>query len=78
MVGLQQDLLDVGKADGESVGNKNAAQAAKVKVGPPKLKLIDRTQMVFRSVDVERLIEEDHRARVIWELTGQVDLTAFA
>jgi transposase len=28
-------------------------------------------------VDVERLIEEDHPARAIWAMTGQVDLKAF-
>ena len=27
--------------------------------------------MVFRSVDVEKLIGDDHSARLIWELIGQ-------
>jgi len=30
--------------------------------------------MVFRSVDVETLIEDDHSARLIWELIGRLDL----
>jgi hypothetical protein len=30
--------------------------------------------MVFRSVDVEKLIGDDHSARLIWELVGRLDL----
>jgi transposase len=29
-------------------------------------------------LDVERLIEDDHPARAIWELVGRLDLTGFA
>jgi hypothetical protein len=28
-------------------------------------------------VDVERLIDDDHSARSIWQLTGRVDLSLF-
>ena len=38
---------------------------------------VNRQQMSWRAVDVEQLIEADHRARVIWELVGQLDLTPF-
>jgi transposase len=38
---------------------------------------VDRTQLVWRTVDVEQLIEPDHPARAIWKLTGQLDLSAF-
>jgi transposase len=41
---------------------------------PPRLTTINRQQMVFRSVDVEKLIEDDHSARLIWELIGRLDL----
>lgn len=41
------------------------------------LKHVNREQMCWRAVDVEQLIETDHRARVIWELVGQLDLTQF-
>jgi transposase len=34
--------------------------------------------MVWRSVDVERLVEPDHVVRAIWELAGRLDLTGFA
>lgn len=43
----------------------------------PRLACIDRRQLVLRTVDVERLIEEDHSARSIWELTGRLDLSLY-
>jgi len=38
---------------------------------------IDRTQNLLVPLDVDRLIGEDHEARVIWKLTGKLDLTKF-
>jgi len=38
---------------------------------------IDRRQLVLRTVDVERLIDEDHSARSIWELIGRLDLSLY-
>lgn len=43
----------------------------------PRLKMINRQQMVLHTVDVERLIAEDHPARAIWELAGRLNLDAF-
>jgi hypothetical protein len=40
----------------------------------PRLASIDRRQLLLRTVDVERLIDEDHSARSIWELVGRLDL----
>jgi hypothetical protein len=31
--------------------------------------------MRLRTVEVEQLIDEDHRARSLWELVGRLDLT---
>lgn len=45
--------------------------------GGARLKLVDRNQMMMRPVDVERLIEEDHPARAIWEFVGQLDLSSY-
>lgn len=45
--------------------------------GRPRVKPVDRGQMVFRAVDVDALIEDDHPARAIWEFVVQLDLTAF-
>jgi hypothetical protein len=43
----------------------------------PLIRRINREQMLWRAVDVERLIGEDHPARAIWELVGRLDLTGF-
>jgi transposase len=43
----------------------------------PRLVPIDRTQLVLRTVDVERLIDDDHSARSIWELVGRMDLSLY-
>lgn len=38
---------------------------------------VNRQQMSWRAVDVERLIGEDHPARAIWGLVGRLDLSQF-
>src|SRR6266700_598503 len=40
----------------------------------PRLVSIDRRQMLLRTIDVEKLIDDDHRARLIWELVGRQDM----
>jgi transposase len=41
------------------------------------LRVVDRKQMVYWTVDVERLVEEDHPARLLWEAVGRLDLSPF-
>ncbi len=43
----------------------------------PRMVYIHCRQMVLRSVDVERLIDEDHSARSVWELVGRLDLSLY-
>jgi hypothetical protein len=43
----------------------------------PRLALINRQQLVLRSIDVEQLIDEDHSARLIWQLIGRLDLDLY-
>jgi hypothetical protein len=43
----------------------------------PRLRFVDRAQMCWHVVDVERLIEDDHPARAVWELISGLDLTRF-
>src|SRR6266852_3479379 len=38
---------------------------------------VNRQQMTWRAVDVERLIGDDHPARAIWTLVGRLDLSWF-
>jgi transposase len=40
----------------------------------PRLISLDRQQILLRTVDVEKLIDEDHSARCVWELVGRLDL----
>jgi hypothetical protein len=40
----------------------------------PLIRYVNRQQMSWRAVDVERLIGEDHAARAIWTLVGRLDL----
>ena len=44
---------------------------------PARLKPVDRRQLLLRTVDVERLIPEEHPARAIWKFVGQLDLSRF-
>src|ERR1700737_5165754 len=43
----------------------------------PLIRFVNRQQMSWRAVDVERLIGEGHPARAIWELVGRLDLRPF-
>src|SRR6202158_2735170 len=43
----------------------------------PLIRNVNRQQMSWRAVDVERLIGEDHPARAIWALVGRLDLSRF-
>ncbi len=45
--------------------------------GRPRLRYVDRAQVRMRVVEVERLIEEDHPARAIWEFVGRLDLREY-
>src|SRR5438093_4117308 len=53
------------------------ADTLAVEPAKPRLKAIDRQQMRLHPVEVERLVEEDHAVRAIWELIGQRDLSPF-
>lgn len=39
-----------------------------------RLKLVNRNQLLLRTVDVDKLVEPDHLVRAIWELTEGLDL----
>src|SRR5437867_1780423 len=43
----------------------------------PRFKAIDRSQLQWRTLDIDRLIAEDHPARAIWEFVGGLDLSAY-
>jgi transposase len=43
----------------------------------PRLVAIDRRQLFLRTVDVERLVEDEHCVRSIWDLVGRLDLRLY-
>jgi transposase len=43
----------------------------------PLIRYVNRQQMSWRAVDVERLIGEEHPARAIWTVVGRLDLSPF-
>jgi transposase len=43
----------------------------------PRLALIDRSQFLLHSIDVEKLIDDDHSARSIWHLVGRLNLSKY-
>jgi len=55
----------------------DAAPAAPSRSRKPRWKRVDRQQMVWRAIDPERLIDEDHPARAIWDFLGELDLSRF-
>jgi transposase len=58
-----------GLTSGESAGEETRPQ--------PRLRTVDRGQMVLRPTNVEQLIEADHPARAIWEIVGQQNLDGY-
>ena len=57
--------------------NENNSELREGLNANPKLKVINRQQMMLRAIDVEGLVEADHAVRAIWELTGRLDLKSF-
>jgi len=46
-------------------------------IGKPRLKVVNRNQLLMRTVDVEKSIPEDHPARGIWAMVERLDMKSF-
>lgn len=46
-------------------------------MGRPRYEAINREQLCWRRVDVERLIGEEHPARAVWEFVGKLDMSGY-
>jgi transposase len=60
-----------------SEGEREAEEKPGNTVGKPRYEVINREQLSWRRVDVERLIGEEHPARAIWEFVGRLDLSRY-
>src|SRR5260370_683427 len=43
----------------------------------PLIRWVNRQQMSWSDVDVERLVDDDHPARLMWAMVGRLDLRGF-
>ena len=43
----------------------------------PRLNKAQRDQIIFKELNIETLIPEDHPARAIWEFVGNMDIASF-
>jgi transposase len=68
--GLFVDLKSSGAAGSGAV--QETRQGRELKLREP-----NRNQLSWARIDLEELIASDHKARAIWHLTGQLDLTEF-
>jgi transposase len=62
---------------GLEAGSGSALAAPSAGALRPRVRPIDRSQLTWQMLDVERLIEEDHPARAIWAFAGQLNLEPF-
>ena len=57
-------------ANAKPVSQNHAGEAVRCKA-------VERNQLLFRTVDVEKLVSPTHRVRALWEFVGQLDLSGF-
>ncbi len=76
-MGIEQQKLPGCEAL-DSNGNKAEDQSDPAgSEAKPRYEVINRAQLCWRRVDVERLIGEEHEARAVWEFIGKLDLRRY-
>jgi transposase len=43
----------------------------------PRMSEVNRAQVILQKLDLEELIPQEHRARLIWEVVGKLDLSGY-
>lgn len=76
-MGIEQGTLPGCEWAVESQTGAQAKQESEVSVGKPRYEVIDREQLSWRPIDIERLIGAEHPARAIWEFIGRLDLSPY-
>jgi len=75
-VGSEQRILPECAAAVGDEAESRQGQAQEVRE-KPRYEPIERNQVCWRAVDVERLIGEEHPARAVWEFVGRLDLGGY-
>lgn len=65
---------DLGTALIEGLPHQSAPQRASVAL--PRLRTVERRQVALRAVDLESLVADDHRVRLVWSFVEGLDLAA--
>lgn len=74
-MGIEQGTLPGCEA---AVGSEaQAKQKSEASDSKPRYEVIDREQLCWRPIDIERLIATDHPARAVWEFIGRLDLSPY-
>jgi len=80
-MGSEQAMLPGWESAQESYGPTGGAASESEegeRARKPRFEPIEREQLFWRKVDVERLIGEEHAARAIWEFVGKLDLSRYS
>ncbi len=73
----QIPLLQLPSAEESSEEVTVSSGACAEKLPKPRFQLINREQLSWRPISVERLITEDHPVRAIWAFVGKMDLSGY-
>jgi transposase len=76
-VGIEQGTLPGCESAVESQTEAPATQESETSVDKPRYEVIDREQLCWRPIDIERLIGAEHPARAVWEFIGRLDLSPY-
>jgi transposase len=78
-VGIEQEILPgcEGVIGSDCADEAEANKGQEAGGGKPRYEAIDREQLCWRRVDVERLIGEEHAARAIWEFVGKLNMSGY-
>jgi transposase len=78
--GSEGNLPGLGSFLPSEVGREatEAKKEQEIRGAKPRYEAIDRQQLCWRVVDVERLIGEEHPARAVWEFVEKLDLSGYS
>ena len=77
-MGSEQGIFLGCESVAPSEADGGAPSESEPRGGKPRYEAINREQLCWRMVDVERLIGEEHGARAIWEFVRQLDLSGYS